>query len=179
MSQLTQRLSGKSTRAIVLQAGAQLKRAGNGGLEDDQLFEDAGAVYLTSKPLKDGTYDWRPWAHNGIDWVEGKIACRVYIDGVAPAKIDEVRMDVSPEGQIVLDWDLVTIDLEGRPEYVTKYHVYRYKLKSMFFVVRPFRYATVDQPPFEDGNADSVVTPLVFYKVTAEDEAGNETERRY
>ena len=142
-------------------------------------FDDAGAVYLTSRPLRDGTYDWRPWAHNGIDWVEGKIACRVYVDGVAPAKIDEVRMDISPTGEIVLDWDLVTIDLDGRPEYVTKYHVYRYKLKSMFFVIRPFRYATIDQPPFADGNADSVVTPLVFYKVTAEDEAGNETERRY
>jgi hypothetical protein len=144
----------------------------------DPRFENPGAVYLTSKPLEDGTYDWRPWAHNGIDWVEGKIACRIEIDSIAPETV-EVQMYVSPEGNIVLDWDLVTLDLDGRPEYVTKYHVYRYKMRTMFFVVRPFHYAEVDQPPFEDDNPDSLATRLLFYKVTAEDEAGNETERRY
>jgi len=145
----------------------------------DPGFDVPGAMFLSSKPLEDGEYEWRPSAWNGTDWVEGKIAYRMSIDGVPPALVDGVEMDKAEDGGLVLEWDPVTLDRDGRPEYVPKYHVYRYRHRSFFFVIVPFRIATVDTTRFEDRDPVALETPLIFYKITAEDESGNEPERRY
>jgi len=87
---------------------------------------------------------------------------------------------VEPGGTgIVLEWDPVTTDQNGRPEYVEKYHIYRYIRRSFFFVVRPFEIAVTDDTSFVDRAEIALVTPLVFYKINAEDQAGNEPDRRY
>ncbi|MBD3866694.1 MAG: hypothetical protein IFK94_01090 [Acidobacteria bacterium] len=144
------------------------------------LMGEYGAMFKPPKPLEDGRYQWRADAWNGVDWVEGEDYSEVDVDSIPPAYVDRLEMDVEQGGTgIVLAWNPVTIDQDGRPEYVEKYHVYRYIRRSFFFVIRPFEIAVTDETKFVDRAEIALVTPLVFYKVTAEDVAGNEPDRRY
>jgi hypothetical protein len=139
-----------------------------------------GARYMVPERLEDGVYQWRVSAWNGIEWVDGKYTHRLTVDAVPPADVDGLSMTVDRvEKGVALSWKPVTIDRNGGPEYVAKYHVYRYTLRSFFFVIRPFRIATVDDTRFIDRDPKALAAPLLFYKVTAEDDAGNEPERRY
>jgi hypothetical protein len=144
------------------------------------LMGEAGAMFTPPKPLEDGRYQWRADAWNGVDWVEGEEYSEVDIDSTPPAYVEPLGMDVEPGGTgIRLHWDPVTTDQNGRPEYVEKYHIYRYMRRSFFFVIRPFEIAVTDETSFVDRAEIALSTPLVFYKVTAEDTAGNEPDRRY
>ena len=96
-----------------------------------------------------------------------------------PADVEGVEMTIDESGAIHLAWDPVTTDREGRPEYVSRYHVYRYYNRSFFFVIRPFEIGVTERTEFVDASDRALNTPLVFYKITAEDEAGNEPDRRY
>jgi hypothetical protein len=139
-----------------------------------------GARFLVAEPLDNGEYEWRASAWNGVEWIEGKTTHRLTVDAVPPADVDRLSMSVDPDdGSVTLQWDPVTLDRNGQPEYVARYHVYRYKLRSFFFVIRPFRIATVEGTSFVDHDPGAAATPLLFYKVTAEDAAGNEPERKY
>lgn len=139
-----------------------------------------GARYLVGEPLEDGVYDWRVSAWNGVEWIDGKITYRLTVDAVPPADVEGLGMTVDHETNgVVLEWKPVTIDRNGAPEYVAKYHIYRYELRSFFFVIRPFRIATVEATKYVDRDPRAFATPLLFYKVTAEDDAGNEPDRRY
>jgi hypothetical protein len=144
------------------------------------LMGEAGALFTPPKPLADGRYQWRADAWNGVDWVEGEDYLEVDIDSTPPAYVDGLEMDVEPGGTgIVLNWSPVTIDQNGRPEYVAKYHIYRYIRRSFFFVIRPFEIAVTEDTSFVDRSEIALTTPLVFYKVNAEDEAVNEPDRRF
>ena len=144
------------------------------------LMGESGAMFTPAKPLEDGRYQWRADAWNGVEWVEGDEYSEVDVDSVPPAYVEGMDMDVEPGGTgIVLEWDPVTTDQDGRPEYVSKYHIYRYIRRSFFFVIRPFEIAVTEDTSFVDRDEIALVTPLVFYKVTAEDQAGNEPDRRY
>jgi hypothetical protein len=139
-----------------------------------------GGRFLVREPLEDGVYDWRVAAWNGFEWVDGKTSHRLIVDAVPPADVDGLAMTVDPvEKSVSLSWEPVTTDRNGAPEYVAKYHVYRYTLRSFFFVIRPFQIATVDETRFVDRDPKALAAPLLFYKITAEDDAGNEPERRY
>ena len=139
-----------------------------------------GARFLLRDPLEDGKYEWRVSAWNGIEWVDGKSTHRLTVDAVPPADVHGLSMTVDRlEKGVALSWKPVTFDRNGGPEYVAKYHVYRYTLRSFFFVIRPFRIATVADTRFVDRDPKALAAPLIFYKITAEDDAGNEPERRY
>jgi len=144
------------------------------------LGDEFGALHRVQKPLADGEYEWRADAWNGVDWVVGERTAWVTVDSIPPADVQRLDMKVEDGGSgIRLDWDPVTTDQEGAPEYVSKYHVYRYTRKTFFFVIRPFEIAVTEFPRYVDRDAVALDTPLVFYKVTAEDAAGNEPDRRY
>jgi hypothetical protein len=144
------------------------------------LGDEYGALYRVQKPLGDGEYQWRVDAWSGLDWVEGERTSWVTVDSIPPADVDGLEMEVDRDGAgIKLSWDPVTTDQDGAPEYVTKYHVYRYTRKSFFFVIRPFEIAETEFPRYVDRDPLALDTELVFYKITAEDAAGNEPERRY
>ena len=151
-----------------------------GGWMYNALMGETGAEFTPPKPLADGRYQWRADAWNGVDWVEGEETSEVDIDSTPPAYVEGLEMSVEPGGAgIVLSWDPVTTDQNGRPEYVNKYRVYRYVRRSFFFVIRPFQIGVTNDTEFVDRDEIALVTPLVFYKINAEDEAGNEADRRF
>ena len=144
------------------------------------LAGEFGAMYRTRVPLEDGEYQWRADGWNGMEWVEGDATSWLTVDSIPPANVEGLEMSVEADGSAIrMQWEPVTIDQQGAPEYVEKYHVYRYTRKSFFFVIRPFEIAVVDFPRFVDRDPVALDTTLVFYKITAEDTAGNEPERRY
>lgn len=144
------------------------------------LGGESGAMYMVRKPLEDGPYQWRVAAWNGIDWVPGEDTATFRVDGVPPADVVGIDMRIDREKKRVeLAWDPVFVDRDGRPETVVRYHVYRYAKKTVFFVIRPFRLATVESTSFADTDPAALESPILFYKITAEDAAGNEPERRY
>ena len=70
----------------------------------------------------------------------------------------------------------MTLDRDGRPEYVARYHVFRYERLSAFRGVRSHEIGTTEQPRFTDENPPAG-TKLLYYRVIAEDEAGNVANR--
>lgn len=143
-------------------------------------FDDVpGAIYVTRKPLPHGTYAWRVYAWNGVEWVRGKRVHTVMVDSVPPADVERLRVRVNRDRKsVILEWDPVAVDREGGPERVSLYHVYRYEKRSFFFVIRPFEIGTTEITRFEDTDPRAFDSHMLFYKVTAEDEAGNEAGRR-
>ncbi len=153
--------------------------------EFDQRAEPTGwmagearhVLYRPRAPLADGVYGWTPWFWNGTTWIRGSDEFRLRVDSVPPAEIDRLRVSRSPEG-VALDWDAVTLDRDGRPEFVARYHVYRYERAADARAIRARRIAEVREPPYVDRAPPPVGGEILFYRVAAEDEAGNEPGRR-
>jgi len=144
---------------------------------DDQ---SPGAVYYARQPLKGGSYEWRVASWDGLSWQEGGGRSRVEIDDVPPADVDGVRMARDPKRACVLiTWAPVAVDVDGRAERVSSYHVYRYAAKGPTHPIRPFEAGETSGLELEDCNAEALKKPILFYRVVAEDEAGNIPGRRF
>ena len=142
--------------------------------------DEWGGAYRTREPLAGGAWSWRAYAWNGVDWVKAKDEGRFVVDAVPPADVEGIDMRIDRRERVVhLRWIPVTTDQEGRPERVAKYKVYRYQKKSFFFSIRAFELGETDRTWFEDRDPQALEAPLVFYKIVAEDEVGNEEGRRY
>ena len=136
-------------------------------------------LYRPKRPLSDGTYRWTVGVWDGVEWVSGKGSFRLRVDGVPPADVEGLVVNIRRErNEVLLEWDPVTLDREGRPEYVTRYHVYRFQPRAGFWLIRTLEVGSVDQPRFIDAPAPADDPALLYYRVTAEDEAGNEGEPR-
>jgi hypothetical protein len=136
-------------------------------------------IYRPLRPIPDGLYQWRAWVWNGIEWIAGERAHELRIDSVPPAEVDGLGLErQSADGSIVLTWKPVALDRNGRPEYVLRYHVYRYDERRIFRTVRAHEIGTTELPRFVDRTKPAAGEHVLFYRVTAEDEAGNEPERR-
>jgi hypothetical protein len=148
------------------------QRQGGGGW---LVGEPGRVLFRPSRPLADGAYRWDVAAWNGLDWVEGASRFEIRVDSVAPADVEGLKVERDLEaGRVVLTWKPVTLDRDARPEYVARYHVYRYKHGTPLRRVRVHEIATVPEPRFVDTEATALAEPLLLYRVTAEDEAGNE-----
>lgn len=142
--------------------------------------DEWGGAFRTREPLGHGAWEWRAYAWNGVDWVKADDEGRFSVDAIPPADVDGVDMRIDREEKVVrLRWAPVTTDRDGRPERVSKYKVYRYQKKSFFFSIRAFELGETDRTWFDDRDPQALAAPLVFYKIVAEDEAGNEEGRRY
>jgi hypothetical protein len=139
-----------------------------------------GAVYVPREPLAGGDYQWRVASWDGLSWKEGGDHFRVQIDDVPPEDVDGVRMTRDPGGPCVgLAWQPVVTDRDGRPERVAMYHVYRYAARGPTHPIGPFQVGETTGVTFEDCDAASLEKPILFYRVVAEDEAGNIPGRRF
>jgi hypothetical protein len=127
------------------------------------------------RPLADGAYRWDVAVWDGVAWSPAGTPRRLRVDSVAPAWVDSLRVELEPDGtRVRLTWKPVTADLAGAPEFVARYHVYRFELGPQQPLVRPYRIGTVETPGFVDERppADRAI---LFYRIAAEDHAGNVT----
>ena len=143
------------------------------------LGDEAGALLRVPKPLNEGVHDWKVYAWNGVDWVEGDNVYRMTVDSIRPEDVETLMADRSENGGVELSWDPVTLDLNGRPEYISRYHVYRYSRRSFFFSIRAFEISVTDETYYVDDSQIGRSADMLFYKITAEDQAGNHDFKRW
>ncbi len=131
-----------------------------------------GAIYMTRKPIADGEYDWKVFAWNGVDWVEGDDVYRVHIDGIEPEPV-EIYLSRARGGGVLIEWDPVFRDLRGDNEEIARYHVYRWTSRQVHMMMSMWEVGQTDGLEFVDESDAARSGSLLFYKVTAEDLAGN------
>ncbi len=142
------------------------------------MFGDENRILHRPRlPLADGLYRWTASSWDGVAWSPESSAFELRIDSVPPADVEGLRVARGADG-LVLDWDPVTLDRNGGPEYVAGYHVYRYERGPLPPIVRAHEIGAVEQPPFVDRKPLDSGATVLFYRITAEDEAGNEADRR-
>jgi hypothetical protein len=136
--------------------------------------EPQRVLYRHRKPLRDGLYRWDVSAWNGVDWLVGRESFEIRVDSIPPADVVGLRVGLQrEEGRVLLEWDPVTLDRNGAPEFVARYHVYRFERRGVFRKVRSQEIAVVEQARFL-GEPRSKDPRILYYRVTAEDAAGNE-----
>ena len=144
---------------------------------DDQ---SPGAVYFARQPLAGGDYVWRVASWDGLSWKESSDRFRVRIDDVPPADVDGVLVwRDAKTGCVRISWSAVTTDRDGRDERVAVYHVYRYASKGPTQPIRSYEAGVTPSLDFDDCDAEAAKKPTLFYRVVAEDEAGNIAGRRF
>ena len=158
----------------------------------DQLKDDNGwavtilddqtprAAYFSREPLAGGDYLWRAASWDGLSWMDGTRRFRIQIDVTPPADVDGVRMTRDPEGPCVrITWEPVTTDREGGAERIKLYHVYRYAAKGPTHPIRMYQAGETADLEIEDCDTALSSKPVLFYRVVAEDEAGNIPGRKF
>ena len=139
-----------------------------------------GAVYVPRQPLAGGNYEWRVASWDGLSWNESPVSFRVQIDDVPPGDVEGLWMTRDPvSGCVLLGWLPVLSDREGHPERVSRYHVYRYATKGPTHPIRPFEAGNTATVTYEDCDEVLRKRAVVFYRVVAEDEAGNLPGRKF
>lgn len=141
------------------------------------LGEPYRVLYRPRVPLEDGVYRWSVHSWNGTTWSAGNREQELRVDSVPPADVEGLRVELARDG-LTLDWEPVTLDRDGRPEFVYRYHVYRYESAATPLVAVPYQIGTTEQPPFVDRTPLADAARVLYYRVTAEDESGNEPGRR-
>lgn len=148
----------------------------------DQREQNAGwipgepghVIFRPRSPIADGSYSWRVSFWNGARWVDEPRAYRLRIDTVPPAEVGGLMLTLDRDaGSVTLSWDPVVFDREGLPEYVARYHLFRYASGPPWPLARAYRVATTPDPVWMDAPTKDD-SRLVLFRVTAEDEAGNE-----
>lgn len=139
-----------------------------------------GAVYFSRQALAGGDYLWRVASWDGLSWRDGHGMSRLQVDDVPPGEVEDVRMSRSQQVPCVhITWNPVAVDRDGRPERVAAYHVYRYTAKGTTHPIRPFEAGATPELQYDDCDPAALTKPILYYRVVAEDEAGNIPGRRY
>ena len=140
----------------------------------------AAEAYFPKEALRGGDYRWRASSWDGLDWKTGGETFRLRIDDVPPADVEAVMLRRMPGASCVhVDWHPVTLDRDGRPEQIAQYHVYRYTAKGAMQPIRPFEAGRTPALQFDDCDPEAIASPILYYRVVAEDTAGNIPGRRY
>jgi hypothetical protein len=154
------------------------------GLEDvpeELMPQNYQGIHLKTRvELPDGEYFWRAFkARGGGSWerIGGELA--FYVDTTPPASVSEVEMWITERGELAFDWEPVISDLEGNQEVIGGYRIYRYtSTKKRYPTLTRYLIAETDATEhFQPGALDDGHT-IVFYRIQAVDETGNEEGRR-
>jgi hypothetical protein len=162
-------------------------RSGADAIVFDQRREPAGwaasgerqVLFRSRKPLPDGEYRWRVGFWDGVEWKEGTDRHAIRIDAVPPADVTGLRMRIDDErGEVLLEWTPVALDRDGRPEFVARYHVYRFQRRTFPKGVKSLEIGVVVEPRFVDREPPKDASRILYYRITAEDPVGNEPDVR-
>jgi hypothetical protein len=131
-------------------------------------------IYRPRRPLRDGEYEWKAWAWNGVNWVDGGGSRTIRIDSIPPAEIQDLAlMYFQDSTEMIITWDPVSLDQQNNTEFVSGYHVYAFPGRPDLPVARTFRIGVVDTPRYVEPEATPADHPIMYYRVQAVDEAGN------
>ena len=140
--------------------------------------EPGEVLYRPKRPIPDGRYDWEVAFWDGTNWQVGDRRFRLRVDSIPPAPVEKLTVRHDPgRGVVELEWDPVALDVNGGAEYVARYHVYRYPRADPTPRVEPFQVAETEQTRASLPIESEEEAKLWFYRVTAEDLAGNEAGR--
>ena len=135
----------------------------------------ASGTFRCPEELPEGGWQWRirlDGAAAPSPW--GSISFRV--DSTPPGEVRTLKVQRRSDGSLALSWSPVTEDVEGKPETVDHYAIYRYDSLGTFPQAAPSRIAEIRATAFVDRRAPTRVgsRPVLYYKVVAVDAAGNE-----
>jgi hypothetical protein len=154
------------------------------GLEDvpeELIPQNYQGVHLRTRlELSDGEYFWRAFkAIGGGSWEPLGRELSFYVDTTPPASVRRIEVRVTPRGELAFNWEPVIFDLEQNQELVAGYRIYRYtSLKKRYPVLTRYLIAETDATEHVVPDAIDDGNRIVFYKVQAVDETGNEEGRR-
>lgn len=154
------------------------ERRGDG----DWLPGEAGLVlFRPRRALRDGVYDWRVERWDGVAWRPEEDGPRRFrVDTVAPAAVEGLRVEplAPPRDGVRLAWNPVGQDEAGGPEWVARYRVYRFVHAPQRRAAALDEIGTTVEPWFVDEPQPGGDNDRVFYRVVAEDAAGNVSGRQ-
>ncbi len=136
-------------------------------------------VFRPSRPVQDGSYRWGVEFWSGVEWIGGGTAHELTVDSVPPAEVTDLQVRADRELDVmILEWRPVAVDRDGRPEFVRRYHIYRYEQRPFFSGALKNELGVSELPRFEDRTPLPEGRRILFYRVSAEDLAGNEAGKR-
>jgi hypothetical protein len=154
------------------------------GLEDipeELVPDDYHGIHLRTRlDLPDGEYFWRAFKALGSgQWEELAGESRFYVDTTPPGTVDNIKLRMTDGGGLSFSWPPVLVDLEQEQELVTGYRIYRYtQLLKRYPVLTRYMIAETE---YTEHTVDNVLEDghkIVFFRVQAVDETGNEEGRR-
>lgn len=142
--------------------------------------------------LPEGPWEWRLRVFSKDSETDAARPGSFRIDATPPAEVTGLRLERRPEDAVLLAWDPVLYDAEGRPETVDRYVIYRYDSRGIFSQARASEIGATRSLSFLDRTRAARATsldhgvpgvsvsgrPTLYYKVVAVDAAGNELGRR-
>lgn len=138
-------------------------------------IEQPGALYYGSTRFEPGLYEWKASAWDGLQWIDSSETFEMMVDTIPPALVEGVRASWDREAAaVMLEWDPVFVDAEGQPEEVARYHVYRFDYAFKFAFIRANKLAVTADTFYLDTSEKVPGAATLFYKINAEDVAGNE-----
>ncbi len=136
-------------------------------------------IFRPFRPVPDGSYRWRVEFWSGVEWIGGGDSHELTIDSVPPAEVTDLQVRADRElGGMILEWQPVAADRDGRPEFVRRYHIYRYEQRPFFSGALKNEVGVSELPRFEDRTPLPDGLEILYYRVAAEDLAGNEAGKR-
>lgn len=93
---------------------------------------EVAIAFRPPEALEEDAWQWRARVQTGGVPTESPRASSFKVDVTPPAEIEGLRLQRRPDGGIALGWDPVTQDVEGRPETIDHYVVYRYDRRGTF-----------------------------------------------
>ncbi len=141
--------------------------------------EGQSFLFRPPRPVPDGSYVWNVEFWSGVEWKGGGSASEVRVDSIPPEDVTDLQVRADRElNGMILEWQPVAIDRKGRPEFVRRYHIYRYEQRPFFSGALKNEVGVSELPRFEDRTPLPEGRKILYYRVAAEDLAGNEAGKR-
>lgn len=111
---------------------------------------DRNGAFRCMESLPEGAWEWRVRASEGTIDADAPRVLSFMVDATPPAEIEGLRLQHRDDGSILLSWEPVIYDVDGKPETVAHYVVYRYRVRGIFRQVPPMEIGRTKAPSFLD-----------------------------